>query len=142
MSTLYPIIKNYELMSDKNINNKLSKVDICKLTNDTGIPFNHITDREIENCLKQNVFLSEFELYNPNSKFLGKNDKLYDVLKIATIVNSINNNCYNYAYPIVVWEDSEKNNASKFDTNDNGLHQIRAFYYCQKDIYLSVCHSG
>lgn len=126
------------------IDKRLTEINIFKLIGDTGIPFEEITDKEIEECLKQQIFLTTNAIYNSsNDSFSYKNDKFYDLLKISTIVNEINNNTYNYNYPIVIWEDfDEDTEETKYDADDEGLYHIRAFYYCKKNIYMSVNQSG
>ena len=123
------------------IDKRLTEINIIKLIDDIGIPFEEITDEDINKCLQQNVLLTTNCIYNKsNDSYSYKNNKIFDVLKISTIVNEINNNNYNYNYPIVIWEDIE-NEKIKYDTDGEGLYHIRAFYYCKKNIYMSVNHS-
>ena len=124
------------------INKRLTEINIIKLIDDIEIPFEEITDEDINNCLQQNVLLTTNCIYNKsNDSYSYKNNKIFDLLKISTIVNEINNNNYNYNYPIVIWEDIE-NEKIKYDTDGEGLYHIRAFYYCKKNIYMSINHSG
>lgn len=124
------------------IDKRLTEINIIKLIDDIGIPFEEITDEDINKCLQQNVLLTTNCIYNKsNDSYSYKNNKIFDVLKISTIVNEINNNNYNYNYPIVIWEDIE-NEKIKYDTDGEGLYHIRAFYYCKKNIYMSINHSG
>lgn len=140
------------------IDERLTEIDIFKLVRDCGIPFDDtISDKDIESCLKQGIFLTTNAIYNSSiDMFSHKDDRAFDLLKIATIVNEINNNTYNYNYPIVVWEDwddeeDEKDEENKkeiydkpgtYDLDGNGWYHVRAFHYCKKNIYMSVNHSG
>lgn len=129
------------------IDTRLTEIDINELFEQTSdILFSHIghvTDDDIIECLQQGIFLTTNAIYNAsNDNYSYKDDKTFDVLKIATIVNEINNGTYNYNYPIVIWDDSEEYDTHVWDTDGNGLYHIRAFYYCKKNIYLSVNRSG
>lgn len=124
------------------IDKRLTEINIIKLIDDIEIPFEEITDEDINNCLQQNVLLTTNCIYNKsNDSYSYKNNKIFDLLKISTIINEINKNNYNYNYPIVIWEDIE-NEKIKYDTDGEGLYHIRAFYYCKKNIYMSINHSG
>ena len=124
------------------IDKRLTEINIIKLIDDIGIPFEEITDEDINKCLQQNVLLTTNCIYNKsNDSYSYKNNKIFDLLKISTIINEINNCNYNYNYPIVIWEDIE-NEKIKYDTDGEGLYHIRAFYYCKKNIYMSINHSG
>jgi hypothetical protein len=117
----YPTITNYALMVDKDINDKLEKVNIFELINHIGIPFNNVSDEEILQCLTNKVILNDHYMYNPYCEYSHKNNKLFDIMKIATIVYAINNNSYNHAYPITVFKDYyDSNNTYTFD-NDGQL---------------------
>lgn len=127
------------------IDKRLTMVDINKLVADTGIPFADISDKEIENCLLQNIFLTTNAIYNSSKDTYSRSEnKMYNILKIATIINEIKLNSYNYNYPICIWKDWDENCPGKFkyDTDGNGRWHIRAFYYCQKIMPLSVCIDG
>lgn len=125
-----------------NIDKRLSEINIFELVNDIGIPFEEISDKDIEQCLQQNILLTTNSIYNgSNDTFSYKKNKMYDLLKISTIVNEINNNTYNYNYPIVIWEDYE-NEKNTYDADCNGLYHIRAFHYCKRNMYVSINHSG
>lgn len=123
------------------IDKRLTEINIIKLIDDIGIPFEEIIDEDINKCLHQNVLLTINCIYNAsNDSYSYKNNKIFDLLKISTIVNEITNNNYNYNYPIVIWEDIE-NEKIKYDTDGDGLYHIRAFYYCKKNIYMSINRS-
>ena len=125
------------------IDKKLSEINISKLIDDVGLPFRNITDEEIELCLQQNILLTTNSIYSKsNDNFSYKGNKIFDLLKITTIVNEIQNNTYDYNYPIVVYEDSIDGGMSKYDADGNGLYHIRAFWYCRKNMYMSVNYSG
>lgn len=126
------------------IDARLTEIDINELFEQTSdILFSHITDDDITKCLQQGIFLTTNAIYNAsNDNYSYKNDNTFDVLKIATIANEINNGTYNYNYPIVIWDDSEEDDTHIWDTDGNGLYHIRAFHYCKKNIYLSVNRSG
>jgi hypothetical protein len=122
------------------IDKRLTEMNIHKLINDNGVPFSDITDGDISRCLQVNILLTTNAIYNSsNDCYSYKNNKTYDVLKIATIVNEINNNTYNYNYPIVVYEDND-NGTIKYDADGNGLYHIRAFYYCNKNMHMMINH--
>ena len=124
------------------IDKRLTEINIFKLINDIGIPFEDISDEDINKCLQQNVLLTTNSIYNKSmDNYSYKNNKIFDLLKISTIVNEINNNTYNYNYPIVIWEDDDDGEIT-YDADDGGLYHIRAFYYCKKNIYMSINHSG
>lgn len=123
------------------IDKRLSEINIIKLIGDIGIPFEEITDEDINKCLHQNVLLTTKCIYNASKdSYSYTNNKIFDLLKISTIVNEINNNNYNYNYPMVIWEDIE-NEKITYDTDGEGLYHIRAFYYCKKNIYMSINHN-
>ena len=125
-----------------NIDKRLTELDIFKLINDIGIPFEDITNEDINKCLQQNVLLTTNSIYNGSrDNYSYKNNKIFDLLKISTIVNEINNNTYNYNYSIVIWEDDD-DGVITYDADGVGLYHIRAFYYCKKNIYMSINHSG
>jgi hypothetical protein len=125
------------------IDKRLAEINIIKLINDIGIPFEDITDEDISKCLEQKVLLTTNSIYNKSEDIYSyKNNKIFDLLKISTIVNEINNNTYNYNYPIVIWEDIDDDGKITYDTDGVGLYHIRAFYYCKKNIYMSINHSG
>lgn len=121
----------------------LTEVKINTLVNQMGcIPFDYISDAEITECIRQQIFLDKSCIYNSSGdSFSHSNNKTFDLIKIATIVNEINNCTYNHDYPIPIWDDGEDDNPS-YDTDGNGWYQIRAFYHCQKNIRLSVWRSG
>ena len=124
-----------------NIDKKLTEINIVKLIDNIGIPFEEIIDEDINKCLQQNVLLTTTCIYNASKdSYSYKDNKIFDLLKISTIVNEINNNNYNYNYPIVIWEDIE-NEKIIYDTDGEGLYHIRAFYYCKKNIYMSINRS-
>ncbi len=124
------------------IDSRLTEININELVNQVGVPLNYISDEEIAKCLNEKIFLTTNCIYNKSCDiFSYKNDHTFDLIKITTIVNEINNNTYNYNYPIIIWDDGD-DNQHKYDTDDNGLYHIRAFYYCKKNIYMSVNRSG
>jgi DNA polymerase III epsilon subunit-like protein len=140
-SDLNPIQEPYPYPVSKQLH--LIEVKINTLVNQMGcIPFDYISDAEIAECIRQQIFLDESCIYNGSGdSFSHSNNKTFDVIKIATIVNEINNGTYNHDYPIPVWDDGDDDNPI-YDTDGNGWYQIRAFYYCQKNIRLSVWRSG
>lgn len=120
------------------IDQRLTEINIFKLIDDIGIPFENISDEDINKCLQQNVLLTTNSIYNSSKdNYSYKNNKIFDLLKISTIVNEIKNNRYNYNYPIVIWEDNDDGNVV-YDADGEGLYHIRAFYYCKKNIYMSI----
>ena len=125
------------------IDKRLTEINIFKLIDDIGnLPFEHISDEDIYKCLQENVLLTTNAIYNSSiDNYSYKNNKIFDLLKISTIVNEINNNTYDYNYPIVIWEDNDDGEIT-YDTDGEGLYHIRAFYYCKKNIYMSINHSG
>lgn len=124
------------------IDKRLTELNIFKLINNIGIPFEDISDEDINKCLQQNILLTTNSIYNSSmDDYSYKNNKIFDLLKISTIVNEINNNTYNYNYPIVIWKNVD-NEKIEYDTDDEGLYHIRAFYYCKKNIYMSINYSG
>jgi hypothetical protein len=124
------------------IDKRLTELNIFKLINNIGIPFEDISDEDINKCLQQNILLTTNSIYNGSKDdYSYKNNKIFDMLKISTIVNEINNNTYNYNYPIVIWKNVD-NEKIKYVTDDEGLYHIRAFYYCKKNIYMSINYSG
>lgn len=126
-------------------NNRLTEIDIFDLISDIGVPFSDISDKDINECLEQNILLTTNSIYNSSEdNYSYKNNKIYDVLKISTIVNEINNNTYNYNYPIVIWADWTNDDGGHYtyDADGVGLYHIRAFYFCRKNIYMAVNHSG
>ena len=124
------------------IDKRLTELNIIKLIDDIGIPFEDISDEDINNCIQQKVLLTTNSIYNGSKdNYSYKNNKIFDLLKISTIVNEINNNTYNYNYPIVIWEDND-NGKIVYDADGEGLYHIRAFYYCKKNIYMSIYRSG
>lgn len=124
------------------IDKRLTELNIFKLINNIGIPFEDISDEDINKCLQQNILLTTNSIYNSSmDDYSYKNNKIFDLLKISTIVNEINNNTYNYNYPIVIWKNVD-NEKIVYDTDDEGLYHIRAFYYCKKNIYMSINYSG
>ncbi len=122
------------------IDKSLTEIDINELVSQIGVPFSSISDKAIELCIKNKQFLPIQYIYDVN--LLIYRTKLQHTLRIATIVNEIQNNTYNYNYPIVIWDDSEDGNNHIWDTDGNGDHHIRAFYYCKKNIYMSVNRCG
>ncbi len=121
------------------IDKRLTEINIFKLVKDIGVPFEGITDEDIAKCLEQQIFLTPNSMYNASmDNYSHKDIRLFDLLKIATIVNAINHDSYNYNYPIAIWEDED---TDTYDADGNGLYHIRAFHYCRKNIYLSVNHS-
>ncbi len=140
------------------IDSRLTEININELVNQVGVPLNYISDEEIAKCLNEKIFLTTNCIYNKSCDiFSYKNDHTFDLIKITTIVNEINNNTYNYNYPIIIWDDGDDNqhkydtddnglydtdDNGLYDTDDNGLYHIRAFYYCKKNIYMSVNRSG
>lgn len=121
------------------IDNRLTKIDINLLVKHCGLPYEYITDEEIERCLKQKIFLSTNCIYNGSEDdFSDKGHRAFDIIKIATIVNEIQNGTYNYNYSIDVWADGEDDEPIYYHTDCDESYQIRAFYYCKKDIYMNV----
>ena len=137
---------NYETyVRDPNatgIDPRLTEINICELIEQTALPFLDVTDKDIEKCLNQKIFLAPHCIYNCScDSFSYRMDKTFDAIKIATIVNEINNGTYDYNYPIVIWDDGEEGDPI-YDTDGTGEYHIRAFYYCKKNIYMSVNRSG
>lgn len=124
------------------IDKHLTEIDIDELIRQVGIPFcNIISDEEIETCVKNKIFLATHCIYNGNVFYY--NTTTYHLLRIATIVNELQHNRYDYNYPIPIWDDSTDDMHNVWDTDGTGEHQIRAFYYCKKkNIYMSVNMSG
>jgi hypothetical protein len=114
------------------IDKTLTEIDIFKLIDDIGIPFEEdVSDEDIDNCLEQNILLTPNSIYNGSrDKYSYRNNEIFDVLKISTIVNEIKNNTYNYNFPIPIWHDDV------YSENGEGLYHIRAFYYCKKNMYV------
>ena len=114
----------------------LTEINIDELITQVGIPFKSIPDKEIEECINDKIFLATHCIYNGNKYYYTTKlqyTKEYDLLRIATIVNEIQTNAYNYNYPIVIWDDAKEDSSHKWDTDGNGEHHIRAFYYCKKN---------
>lgn len=122
------------------IDKRLTEINIDELITQIGVPFDDISDEEIKECINNKIFLETQCIYNKNT--FCYYTKTYHLLRIATIVNEIQNNRYNYNYPIPIWNDSDDDKHNKWDTDGNGEHHIRAFYYCKKNIYMSVNRSG
>ena len=122
------------------IDKRLTEINIDELISQNGVPFNDISDEEIKECINNQIFLETHCIYNGNT--FCYYTKTYHLLRIATIVNEIQNNRYDYNYPIPIWDDSDDDTHHEWDTDGNGEHQIRAFYYCKKNIYMSVNMSG
>lgn len=135
---------NIPFKAESKIDKRLTKVEISKLIDDIGVPFEHITAEEIDACVKQNILLTVNAIYNgSNDSFSYKNDKTYDLLKIATIVKEINAGTYNMNYPIPIWEDYDEDTGKvTYDDDGNGPHHIRAFYHCKESMYLAINQSG
>lgn len=79
-------------------------------------------------------------IYNKHA--FGYRTKTYNLLRIATIVNELNKGSYNYNYPLVIWDDSSNDTHHEWCLDGDSEHQIRAFYYCKKNIYMSVNRLG
>jgi len=126
------------------IDRRLTKININELIDQNGIPKPHISEEDIERCREEGIFLISNCIYNCSiDSFSRMHNKVYDTIKIATIVNEIKNGTYNYNYPIVIWEDYDENlKKSTYDTDGNAPCHIRAFWHCQKDLYASINHSG
>ena len=121
------------------IDKKLTEINIGELIDNVGIPFEEISSKEIDECLERKIFLTVNSIYNGSRDVYSyKKNKIYDLLKISTIVNEIKNNTYNYNYHIPIF-DGDK---SIYDTDGEGLYHIRAFYHYQRNIYMSVNISG
>ena len=77
-------------------------------------------------------------IYNGSrDKYSYRNNEIFDVLKISTIVNEIKNNTYNYNFPIPIWQDDyPKKGKIVYSQNGDGRYHIRAFYYCKKNMYV------
>ncbi len=119
-----------------NIDKCLTEINIYELINQIGVPFNHISDVEIEDCIAKQLFLEPHCIYNVNT--FHYHTKTYHLFRIATTVNEIQNNRYNYNYHIPIWDYSDDDAHHEWDINREGEHQIRAFYYCKKNIYMLV----
>lgn len=143
-----------------NMSNALTEININELVKqkEIGIPFAHITIEEIEQCLNQKIFLETHNVYNENydaiSYHKDKSDTIhllkmstnagFDLLKIATIVNEINNGTYNYQRAIRIWDDNDDYDYHAtpiYDTDGEGHHHIRAFYYCKRNIRVKLHRS-
>lgn len=117
---------------------KLSVVNMTQLIEDIGMPFPEIKDNDIRQCLEQKIFLTTNCIYNGScDPYSYKRNRLFDTLKIATIVNELNHHTYDYDYPIPIFQDDDK-----YDNDGEGMYHIRAFHYCKQDIRLSVNHRG
>lgn len=126
------------------IDKRLTEINIDELIDQIGVPFESISNEDIEECINNKIFLATHCIYKGNKYYYPAKiqyTKEYHLLKIATIVNEIQTNAYNYNYPIVIWDDSEEDSYHKWDTDGNGEHYIRAFYYCKKNIYMSINRS-
>ena len=121
------------------IDTRLTEINIDELISQVGVPFNDISDKSIEECIKHNIFLATHCIYNNNA--FSYDTQTYHLLRIATIVNEIQTDKYNYNYPIVIWDDTEDDAHHEWAI-DCGEHHIRAFYYCKKNIYMSINRSG
>lgn len=134
------------------IDPQLTEIDICLLVGQVGLPFSEITDEEIQKCVDAKIFLTTNAIYNSsNDPYSYKQNKFFDMLKIATIANEIQNGTYNFNYPIPIWDDDEADSEDedddepstpKYETDGNGEYHIRAFHFCKRNIYLSVNRSG
>ena len=124
---------------EMSINEHLTEIDINELVLQVGIPFNYITDDEISQCIQNKIFLETQCIYNGNMFYY--NTKTYHLLRIATIINEIQNNRYNYNYELPIYDDSNNAATHEWDTDGNGEHQIRAFYYCKKNIFMLICRT-
>lgn len=126
------------------INKRLTEININELITQVAVPFKSISDKEIEECINNKIFLATRCIYNGDNYYYPTNlqyTKEYHLLRIATIVNEIQINTYNYNYPIVIWDDADEDSYHIWDTDGNGEHHIRAFYYCKKNIYMSINRS-
>jgi len=131
------------------IDNRLTEINIDELISQVGVPFNNISDTSIEECIKHKIFLAPHCIYNNNAfsydthtyHAFSYDTHTYHLLRIATIVNEIQTDKYNYNYPISIWDDSEDDAHHEWAI-DCGEHHIRAFYYCKKNIYMSINRSG
>lgn len=110
-----------------NIDKRLTEVNIYKLINRVGLPFYDISDEEIKECINNQIFLETPYIYDIKGSFC-RHPKTYHLSRIATIVNEIQNNRYDYNYPIEI--------SDNWDIDESVEHYIRAFYYCKKNIYM------
>lgn len=138
-----------------------TEIDINELIKQVSIPFKNISDEEIKMCVDKKIFLAPHcvHIENKTSKRNGlfsvdeivdvftktdygtnifKNEKTYDIIRIATIINDIQNNLHDYV--ICLWE--EENDECMWDTDGLYLHHIRAFHYCKKNIMAEIWTSG
>ena len=121
-------------------NSALTLVDIHELVRQIGVPYDHVSDSEIRDCLQKRCFLATHCIYNGNNTAIDS--PTYDLLRIATIVNEIENNTYDDSYPLTIWDDAENDEEHVWDTDDIGHHHIRACYFCNKNIPMAVYRSG
>lgn len=123
------------------IDKRLTEINIIELVEQIGIPFNNISDNDIDECLKEKVFLATECIYDGSSWKYSHRNATYDLFRIVTIVNELNNNTYDYNYPIPIWDDSD-NDKPIWNTDGVGHHHIRAFYHCKKNIYMPINRCG
>lgn len=123
---------------------RLTEVDIHLLISQTGVPFGDISDEELSTCLEQNVLV----LLTPNVIYCKGGDmysfhlnKIYNTLKICTIINEIQTHKYNFDYPIVIWNNPDEHGHPHYDTDGNGHYHIRAAYYCKVNLKFAIHES-
>lgn len=116
----------------------LTEINIDKLASQVG-NYQGITDEEIEHCLNFKVFFATECIYNGNgvNKYINA-EKMYHILRTATIVNEIQKGTYNYNYTIPILNAADGDDDPYYIVDNIGLHQIRAFQYCKKNIFMSV----
>jgi hypothetical protein len=130
-------------------------IDINLLVEQTGLPFEtkydfnlckeieYITNEDILNAVQTGNFCDISMIYNnsrDNQSY--KWNKQFDVSKIATIVNEIQTNKYDYNYTLPVYDDSDDDKNHKYDIDGNGQYHIRAFKFCNKNMPVTIWRSG
>ena len=111
----------------------MTEIDINELIEQIGIPFSRISDEEIKDCVANKIFLATHCIYNGNT--FQYHTKTYNLLRIATIVNEIQNDTtILLTFGMIL--------KMIYITYGNGEHHIRAFHYCKRNIYMSVNRSG
>jgi hypothetical protein len=115
------------------LDNVLSKVVIEE---EFFLKKNNLIEGKIN--MKLSYIVEKTQNINNNQNY---NNNFSNAFTTYPDANEINNNTYNYNYPIVIWEDND-NGKIVYDADGAGLYHIRAFYYCKKNIYISINRSG
>jgi hypothetical protein len=117
-------------------------ININFLISNIGIVFKEISDDEISQAVTNKNFMETKYIYEQT---IGcyRGDKDFDIKRIATIVNQIQQNTYDYTFKLHIYDDGEDapNYVPKYDTDCLYHYHIRAFYYCKKDIRMTICRS-